>query len=194
VLGPLADEFNWQPTGDWDRLAAGSLAGHIVECGCQATGGNFTDWKLSANSPHGGWANMGYPIVECYSDGTFIVTKPEKTGGIVSVGTVGEQMLYETLDPGAYMLPDVVVDIRQVRLVQVGPNRVQVQGARGRAPSPWLKVSGVHVKGYKISGELVIGGVEAREKVIFPNSEPIHHANLCILGTDCRQSSVDSYA
>ncbi|RKP09454.1 hypothetical protein THASP1DRAFT_28766 [Thamnocephalis sphaerospora] len=166
VLGPLAYEFGWQPTGDWDRLASGSLAGHIIECGCQATGGNFTDWELSARSAHGGWANMGYPVIECRADGSFVVTKPEKTGGIVSIGTVGEQMLYETLDPGAYMLPDVVADFRMVTLRQVGQNRVEVRGARGRAPSPWLKVSGVHVDGYKMAGELVIGGIQAREKAL----------------------------
>ncbi|RKP25160.1 hypothetical protein SYNPS1DRAFT_22836 [Syncephalis pseudoplumigaleata] len=166
VLAPLAYEFDWRPTGDWDRLAAGSLAGHIIECGCQATGGNFTDWRLSAQSGHGGWANMGYPIVECRADGSFVVTKPPRTGGVVSVGSVGEQMVYEVLDPGAYLLPDVVVDLRLVTLQQQGPDRVAVRGVRGRPPTPWIKVSGVHVDGYKMSGELVIGGLDAREKAL----------------------------
>ncbi|KAI9594869.1 hypothetical protein BDF19DRAFT_414265 [Syncephalis fuscata] len=166
VLAPLAYTFGWQQTGDWDRLAAGSLAGHIIECGCQATGGNFTDWKQSARSEHGGWANMGYPIIECREDGSFVVTKPPRTGGIVSVGSVGEQMVYEVLDPGAYLLPDVIVDLRLVTLQQQGKDRVEVRNVRGRPPTPWIKVSGVYVDGYKMSGDLVIGGLQAREKAL----------------------------
>ncbi|KAJ3017864.1 UNVERIFIED_CONTAM: hypothetical protein HDU68_011441, partial [Siphonaria sp. JEL0065] len=163
VLAPLMHEFNWSPT-DYNLLAAGSLAGHIIECGCHATGGNFTDWRLSANSPNGGWSNMGYPIVEVEKDGSFIVTKPPKTGGLVSIGTVSEQMIYEVLDPAGYMLPDVVLDMTAVRISQVGVDRVLVTGARGRAPSAFLKTSGVYVDGFKMSGELVVGGAESAEK------------------------------
>jgi hypothetical protein len=94
VLGPLMHEFKWSAT-DYDLLSAGSLAGHIIECGCQATGGNFTDWKLSAFSPNGGWSNPGYPIVNVHPTGEFVVSKPSQTGGIVSVHSVGEQMVYE---------------------------------------------------------------------------------------------------
>ncbi|KAG5825580.1 hypothetical protein H9Q74_004313 [Fusarium xylarioides] len=123
VLGPLAYEFLW----DYSRLddqstlnsmASASLAGHILECGAQATGGNFTDWELSASSPFGGWSNMGYPIATFRRDGTFTISKPKRTGGLISRTTVGEQMLYEVLDPANYILPDVVVDLSNVTLEQ----------------------------------------------------------------------------
>ncbi|KAJ3414010.1 hypothetical protein HDV05_007217 [Chytridiales sp. JEL 0842] len=163
VVGPLIHEYNWNST-QYDLLAAASLAGHIIECGCHTTGGNFTDWKLSAFSDHGGWANMGYPIVEFNPDGTFYVTKPPKTGGLVTVGTVTEQMVYEVLDPGSYLLPDVILDMRAVTVTQVSKDVVLVAGAKGREPTPYLKTSGVYVDGYKLSGELMIGGVESYEK------------------------------
>ncbi|KAJ3212553.1 hypothetical protein HDU82_000492 [Entophlyctis luteolus] len=163
VLGPLMYEHGWSYSS-YDLLAAGSLAGHIIECGCHATGGNFTDWKLSANSPYGGWSNMGYPIVEVERDGSFVVTKPPKTGGIVNVGTVSEQMIYEVLDPASYILPDVVLDMTQVTVNQIGTDRVLVRGAKGRAPSNLLKTSGVYVDGYKMTGELMIGGEDSAAK------------------------------
>ena len=168
VVGPLMYEYGWTPekNGNYhDLLAAASLAGHIIECGTQSTGGNFTDWRLIASSPHGGYANMGYPIVEFEANGEFVVTKPEKTGGMVTTATVSEQILYEILDPALYLLPDVILDMRQVRLSQVGENRVLVQGARGLAPTPWVKCSGIFLDGWKLSGELVIGGHEAKAKV-----------------------------
>jgi hypothetical protein len=93
-LGPLIHHFGWK-LDEYDLLASGSLAGHIIECGCQATGGNFTDWKLAAFSENGGWNNMGYPIVECFRNGDFVVTKTPQTGGIVSTLSVGEQLVYE---------------------------------------------------------------------------------------------------
>ncbi|CAG8615293.1 17007_t:CDS:2 [Racocetra fulgida] len=161
VLGPLIHEFSWDPYNDWDLLASGSLAGHIIECGCQATGGNFTDWRQSAFSPDGGWNNMGYPIVEYFKDGEFFVTKPKYTGGLVTPATVGEQMVYEILDPGTYILPDVILDLRGVKLKQVGENKVLVTGAKGRAPTKYLKVSGIYSDGYKMTGQLVIGGIDA---------------------------------
>ncbi|KAJ3064103.1 hypothetical protein HDU98_000165 [Podochytrium sp. JEL0797] len=163
VLAPLMHTFSWPPHA-YDLLAAGSLAGHILECGCHATGGNFTDWRLSAQSANGGWSNMGYPIAEVEQDGTFVVTKRAKTGGIVSVGTVAEQLVYEVLDPKAYLLPDVVVDLTGVKVEQVGVDRVLVSGARGRAPGAFLKTSGVYVDGFKVSVELVVGGAESVEK------------------------------
>ncbi|KAI9019445.1 hypothetical protein CLU79DRAFT_836754 [Phycomyces nitens] len=169
VVGPLIHEYGWsadQP--DYlDKLATASLAGHIIECGCHATGGNFTDWRLAADSPYGGYANMGYPIVEFDSNGTyFVVTKPAKTGGLVTPATVSEQILYETLDPALYLLPDVILDIRQVTVSQVRPDRVLVRGAKGRPPTPWLKCSGIFMDGWKISGELLIAGQEAKEKAL----------------------------
>jgi hypothetical protein len=125
ALGVLMHEFGWS-ADDWDRLAAGSLVGHILECGAQATGGLHTDWQNVER-----WEDIGYPIAECRADGTFTVTKPEGTGGLVTPATVGEQMLYEIGDPGAYILPDVVADFTHVTLAQAGPHRVDVRGARG---------------------------------------------------------------
>jgi hypothetical protein len=133
TLGVLMHEFRWQP-GDFDLLAAGSLAGHIIECGCQATGGLHTDWDTVPD-----WPNIGYPIVECAADGGFVVTKPANTGGKLTPAVVGEQMLYEIGDPAAYLLPDVVADFTQVRIEQAGEHRVRVRGAKGRAPTAQLQ-------------------------------------------------------
>lgn len=167
VVGPLMYEYGWEEgktANYYDLLASASLAGHIIECGCHATGGNFTDWQLAAQSPHGGYSNMGYPIVEFDRSGSFTVTKPEKTGGLVTPATVSEQILYEILDPALYLLPDVILDMRQVKLSQTGHNRVLVTGAKGVQPTPYLKCSGIFLDGWKISGELVIGGVDAKKK------------------------------
>ncbi|WP_151638106.1 MULTISPECIES: acyclic terpene utilization AtuA family protein [Noviherbaspirillum] len=158
TLGPLMHEFGWS-TGDHDLLAAGSLAGHIIECGCQATGGLHTDWE---NVPD--WANIGYPVIECHADGSFIVTKPDDTGGRVLAPAVAEQMLYEIGDPGAYVLPDVVCDFREVRIVQEGENRVRVAGARGKPPTDSYKVSATYMDGYRCAGTLVIIGIDAAAK------------------------------
>ncbi|KAJ3220255.1 hypothetical protein HDU67_003270 [Dinochytrium kinnereticum] len=163
VLAPLIHKYKW-PMNAFDLLAAGSLAGHVIECGCHATGGNFTDWKLSAFSKNGGWSNMGYPIVEVFNNGEFLVSKVPNTGGLVSFGTVTEQILYEVLDPGAYILPDVIADLRMVEVREVGTDLVRVSGVKGRAPTPFLKTSGVYADGYKMTGELLIGGTEAKKK------------------------------
>ncbi len=158
TLGPLIHEFGWAVT-DYDLLAAGSLAGHIIECGCQATGGIHTDWRWVAN-----WADIGYPVIECERDGTFIVTKPQGTGGLVSELTVGEQLLYEIGDPGRYLLPDVICDFRGVRVSITGPNRVRVSGARGHAPTDRYKVSATCQDGFRSSGTMIIIGVDAAAK------------------------------
>jgi hypothetical protein len=157
VLGPLVHAFGWD-WSDYDRLSQGSLAGHIVECGCQATGGILTDWEGDA------WDSTGYPIVECAADGSFTVTKPENTGGRVGLASVGEQIVYEVGDPAAYALPDVICDWRDIHLAEVGRNRVRVSGARGRAPSGLLKLSAVATDGFRASGELTIGGREVAHK------------------------------
>ena len=158
TLGVLMHAFGWQP-GDHDLLGAGSLAGHIIECGCQATGGLHTDWDTVPD-----WPNIGYPIVECHADGSFVVTKPAGTGGKVTPAVVGEQMLYEIGDPAAYLLPDVVADFTQVRTEQAGEHRVRVHGARGRAPTASYKVCATYVEGFKSAAQLTIVGFDAAAK------------------------------
>jgi len=158
VLGPLVHAFGW-PWTDYDKLARGSLAGHLLECAAQVTGGLFTDWR---DVP--GWDDMGMPIAVCSADGSFVVTKPPGTGGLVNPLSVGEQMLYEIGDPGAYILPDVVCDFRDVRMASCGADEVRVTGARGRPPTPTLKVSATWHDGYRVIGTLTIGGYEAASK------------------------------
>ena len=158
TLGVLMHAFGWR-ADDHDRLAAGSLAGHILECGCQATGGLHTDWDTVPD-----WAHIGYPIVECHADGRFTATKPSGTGGLVTPAVIAEQMLYEIGDPAAYLLPDVVCDFTGVTLTADGPDRVRVQGARGRPPTPRYKVSATVMGGFKLSAQLTIVGFDAAAK------------------------------
>ncbi|KAI8067915.1 hypothetical protein BC940DRAFT_299854 [Gongronella butleri] len=168
TVGPLMHEFGWNPQDPQyhNLLASASLAGHVIECGCHATGGNFTDWRLVTQAGHGGYSNMGYPIVEFDRAGHFTVTKPENTGGIVTPATVSEQILYETMDPARYIMPEVIVDLRQVKLEQVGQNRVKVTGTKGLPPTPWLKCCGIYIDTWQSSGDLFIAGEEAKEKAI----------------------------
>lgn len=158
VLGPLIAEFGWS-ADDYDLLAAGSLAGHVIECGCQATGGNFTDWREVE-----GWEDMGFPIAECAADGSFTVTKPDGTGGLVSPLSVGEQIVYEIGDPASYILPDVVCDFTQVTLEQTGANRVVVRGAHGRQPTDTYKVSATFQDGFRSTAMFTICGRDAVAK------------------------------
>lgn len=158
TLGALIHEFGWQPD-DYDRFAGASLAGHIIECGCQGSGGLHTDWQSVPN-----WENIGYPIVECAEDGTFVVTKPAHTGGLIARAAVAEQLLYEIGDPGAYLLPDVACDFREVKIEQVDAEHVRVSGARGLPPPDTYKVSATALDGYRCAGSMVIIGIEAAAK------------------------------
>ena len=158
VLAPLIYEFDWTYT-DYDLLANGSLAGHIIECGAQCTGGNYTDWKEVE-----GFHDMGFPIVEVDRNGDFVVSKPKNTGGMITFGTVAEQFLYEIGNPAEYILPDVVCDFTNVTIKSIGEDLVQVRGASGSAPTDHYKVSATYKDGYRVTGTLVIGGKEAGEK------------------------------
>jgi hypothetical protein len=155
VLGPLMHEFGWSDD-EHDLLAAGTLVGHVIECGPQCTGGIHTDWQAVP-----GWDDMGYPVAEVRRDGTAIITKPQGTGGLVSVGTVSEQILYEIGDPGAYVMPEVVCDWRHVRVEQAGPDRVAISGARGSAPPTTYKVTATHADGYRAMTTAMFAGFDA---------------------------------
>ncbi|WP_418319935.1 acyclic terpene utilization AtuA family protein [Piscinibacter sakaiensis] len=158
TLAPLIAHFGWR-ADELDKLAQGSLAGHLIECGAQVTGGNYTDW---ASVP--GWDDMGFPIAECRADGRFVITKPAGTGGLICPSTVAEQMLYEIGDPCAYILPDVVCDFSAVSLTQAGPDRVEVNGARGRPPTDQAKASLTYADGFRAMSLFMIGGIDAGAK------------------------------
>jgi len=159
TLGPLVHEIGWSWT-DWDKLATGSLAGHVIECGTQATGGLFTYWERVPR-----WDDIGFPIAECDASGeSFVLTKPGNTGGLVIPASVAEQVIYEIGDPAAYLLPDVTCDFRNVRLRQDGEHRVRVSGARGNAAPASYKVSATYAEGWRLFTTLMIGGSDAARK------------------------------
>jgi hypothetical protein len=159
TMAPLRYSFGWEAT-DWDRLAAGIVAGHIIECGAQCSGGNcLFDWRSIPDL-----ADVGYPIVEGRADGTFTVTKHPGTGGVVSVPSITEQLVYEMGDPRAYITPDVIADFTTIQLDQEGPDRVRVSGIRGRPATDKLKVSIAYRSGFKAVGTLVYSWPDALEK------------------------------
>jgi hypothetical protein len=158
TLGACIDAFGWS-RDDLDQLAMGSLAGHILECGPQATGGNFTDWELSNNLE-----NIGYPIAAIKADGSFVCSKPEGTGGLISVGTIAEQMVYEIGDPQAYILPDVVCDFSNVTLTEVGENLVEVTGATGLPAPDTYKVCSTYADQFRGGTTMTFYGFDADKK------------------------------
>ena len=171
TLGACIHRFGWQ-RDDLDLLAAGSLAGHLIECGPQATGGNYTDWHEVADSLH----EVGYPIAEIAADGAVVMTKPKGTGGCVTTGTVGEQLLYEIGDPAAYYLPDVICDFTQVSLQQIDTGRVAVTGARGRGVPAQYKTSMTWADGWRAGMIGFYVGARAAEKARLFADEAIKRA------------------
>jgi hypothetical protein len=158
-MAPLRFEFGWGAS-DWNRLAAGIVAGHIIECGAQCSGGNcLYDWRSIPDL-----ANVGYPIAEASPDGSFVITKHPGTGGRVSVPSVTEQLVYEMGDPHEYITPDVIADFTTIRLEDAGQDRVRVSGIEGRPPTDKLKVSIAYRSGFKAVGSLVYSWPDALEK------------------------------
>ncbi|ABF08606.1 acyclic terpene utilization AtuA family protein [Cupriavidus metallidurans] len=158
VVGALAHEFDWG-WDDWDRLAAGTLAGHVIECGAQATGGLFTDWERVSD-----WDRIGYPVIDCAEDGSFVLSKPDDTGGLIDPLAVSEQILYEVGDPANYLMPDVTCDFRQVHVEVIDEEHVRVHGARGRPPGTHYKANATWQDGYQISPMMAIRGIDAPAK------------------------------
>lgn len=158
VLAPMVHEFGWS-WEDYDRLAAGLLAGHLIECGAQVTGGNYTRWEEVPS-----YEDFGFPLVECSPDGSFVLTKHPGTGGLVSCRTAAEQVVYEIGDPRFYPSTDVVADFTSFRMEEIGPNRVSIRGVRGRMPTDTLKVSMTYEAGMKASAMVVVSGPDAVRK------------------------------
>jgi hypothetical protein len=159
ALAPMIHEFGWK-NDDWDRLAAGTIAGHTVECGAQCTGGNCqVDWETIPNL-----ADIGYPIIEAEPDGDFVITKHPGTGGRVTIESVKEQLLYEMGDPREYITPDCIADFTTVHLEQAGTDRVRFSGIKGRPATPFYKVSISYSAGFKAIGSLVYAWPDAYKK------------------------------
>ncbi len=158
TLAPMIYEFGWE-LNEWDKLASGIIGGHIIECGSQSTGGNFTDWEKIDN-----WGKIGFPVIEVNKDGTFYVTKHSGTGGIVSTDSVKEQLLYEMGNPKEYISPDVVADFTTISVEDAGKDRVFISGIKGKPSTLFLKVSASYTDGYKANGSILIGGTELKKK------------------------------
>ena len=186
TLAACIHEFGWG-TDDFDLLASGSLAGHILECGPQATGGNFTDWEDA-----GDITNIGYPIGEVSPDGSFTVTKPEGTGGIVNVGTVSEQMVYEIGDPQAYILPDVVCDFSDVEITQTGQDQVHVSPAKGLHAPDSYKTCLTYADGFRGGTYFSFYGFDAAKKAQKFCDSALARANKILRGHNLGEYSETS--
>ncbi len=158
TLAPMAYEFGWD-LDDFDLMSTGTIAGHIIECGAQVSGGNFTDWEKVED-----FVDIGFPIIEAHPDGTFYVTKHENSGGLVSEMTVKEQLLYEIGDPAGYITPDCTADFSTIQLKQDGENRVKIWGIKGKPDTPTYKISASYIDGYKLSSTLVYSWPDAVKK------------------------------
>jgi hypothetical protein len=180
ALGPLIHHFGWAED-DWDKLAAGTVVGHLLECGAQVTGGYFADpgWKDVPDLDR-----VGYPIAECHADGQIVVTKPEGTGGLVSRRTVIEQLLYEIHDPSAYLVPDVTLDMTDIAVEETGPDRVRVTGAKGRERPKTLKTTICFDGGWLGEGEISYAGPNAYGRARL--AQEIIEKRIAALGLDCR--------
>ena len=183
TLGACISFFNWNEN-DLDLLAAGSLVGHLIECGTQVTGGNFTDWK----SISGGFEKIGYPIAEISSDGKALIQKPTGSGGIINFGTVAEQLVYEIGDPANYILPDVTCDFSSVKIKEVSSNSVEVSGAKGYQPPDTLKVCLTYSDGYRGGHLYGFYGMEAVKK-----AEAYSHAVISRAKADLRNINLDDF-
>lgn len=184
VLGPLVHEFGWR-WDDWDLLAAGTVAGHTIECGAQATGGNFQGgWRTMRDLAH-----VGYPVVEVSADGSFVVTKHPGTGGAVTTATVTEQLLYELGNPTTYLSPDVTADFTGLQVREVGEDRVEVTGARGRPPTDSLKVSMAYSDGYQGSAMITYAWPDAVAKAKL--ADEILRTRIDDLGLSFREMRTD---
>ncbi len=158
TLAPMIYEFGWEYS-DYDKMAIGTIAGHIIECGAQVSGGNFTDWEQVED-----FTNIGFPIIEAKPDGTFYVTKHEGTGGLVNQMTVKEQLMYEIGNPAEYITPDVIADFTTVHIEDAGKNRVRVSGIKGKPDTPTYKISASYTDGFKLSATLVYCWPDALKK------------------------------
>jgi len=160
TLAPMIHEFGWEKD-DFDKMAVGTIAGHIIECGAQVSGGNFTDWEKVED-----FTEIGFPIIEAYPNGDFYVTKHENTGGLISEMTVKEQLLYEIGDPSEYITPDVIADFTSIQVEETEKNRVKITGIKGHPDTPTYKVSASYNDGFKLSATLVYCWPEALKKAV----------------------------
>ena len=158
TMAPAIFEFGWK-INDWDKLASALVAGHIIECGAQSSGGNFTDWHLINK-----WDNFGYPIVEIFEDGDFIVTKHPNTGGLITENSIKEQIVYEMGDPSKYISPDVIADFRTIKLEEIAENKVKISGVKGYPATNSFKVSMAYKDGFWANGSIIISSPNAKEK------------------------------
>ncbi|GIX41565.1 MAG: terpene utilization protein AtuA [Leptospiraceae bacterium] len=193
VMAPMIYEFNWKEN-DWDKLASSLVAGHLIECGTQVTGGNFTDWHLIQN-----W-DLGYPIIEAFSDGTFIVKKHKNTGGLINKNTIREQLLYEIGDPYNYISPDVIADFNSISIEEKNTNTVLISKVKGKPPTSFYKVSMGYKDGYKVFGELILSGPKVKDKAsivqeILENkiSKQFYRYNVSLIGYNSCHKNLISY-